>query len=155
MANTQFIKAKVEPWVRKQLERRYGQSFAGEVLRLSTGGHHQFNAVSGDHKIIYSIKAASGMTAGGKLPQGKFYTAIAEVYFLSLVSANKRVLLVTNPEFHELLKKRLDGLMAAGTELECMPLPSGLQKDLDAVIAVASKEVTPSVSSAAAENEIA
>lgn len=154
MANTQFIKDEVEPWVRKRLEENFGQPFRSDVLKLRTGRNHEFDAVSADGAMIFSIKSASGRTATGGLPQGKFHTAIAELYFLSLVSGQKRVLLVTNPQFYKLLERRLAGLMPDGVHLECLPLPHEMQAQLDAVIAVASKEVSPAVASAAVEDEI-
>ena len=111
MANTQFIKTDVEPWVRGELERRFIKPFKALPLNLTTGGKHEFDAVSADGTVIVSIKSASGLTAGGNLPQGKFNNAIAEVYFLSLVEAPTRILLVTNRQFYDLLEKRLKGLL--------------------------------------------
>ena len=154
MANTQFIKTDVEPWVRQHLEAENGQPFSSQFLNLSTGGKHEFDAVSADRTVVVSIKSASGLTAGGNLPQGKFHNAIAEVYFLSLISASRRTLLTTNRKFHQLLEKRMKGLLPVGVTLQCLELPVEMQKQLDDIIATASKEVSPQIASAAAEDEI-
>jgi len=153
MANTQFIKTDVEPWVRAQLARRFGQPFESRFLELETGAKHEFDAVSHDGSVVVAIKSASGLTASGNLPQGKFHNAIAEIFFLSLLQAPTRILLVTNPNFHKLLEKRLKNLLPTGIRMECLELPLEMQSTLDAVMAVASKEVSPQVVGAAVEAE--
>jgi hypothetical protein len=121
---------------------------------LQTGAKHEFDAVSEDRTIVVSIKSASGLTSGGNLPQGKFHNAIAELYFLSLVDAPIRTLLITNPDFFALLRKRTNQLLPKGVALECLPLKSELQTLLDTVIRAASKEVSPQAIEAAVEGEL-
>jgi hypothetical protein len=154
MANTQYIKSDIEPWVRSQLQIRFGQPFESRFLPLSTGAKHEFDAVSTDGAIVISIKSASGLTSGGNLPQGKFHNAIAEIFFLSLATAPTRVLLTTNPSFYKLLEKRIQGLIPHGVTTECLPLPPEMQAKLDIFLGIASKEVAPQIVQAAVEDEL-
>ena len=52
MANTALMKTLVEPFVRQQLEREYGQSFRQLFLVLPSGDRHEFDAVSEDGTVV-------------------------------------------------------------------------------------------------------
>ncbi len=80
MANTRYLTTKVEDHVRKVLGERFGTPFRKRVLDPTTGGRHDFDAVSDDGTIVASIKATSGKTAGGKISNGKYNNAITEIY---------------------------------------------------------------------------
>ena len=60
MANTNFLKERVEPHVRQWLANKFGQPFHSEFLILSRvkdrAATHEFDAVSEDRKIICGIK---------------------------------------------------------------------------------------------------
>lgn len=143
MANTNYLKRTVEDYVRVQLEREFGVPFRAAVLQLTTGGTHEFDAVSQDGRVVAGIKAASGKTSGGRIPVGKIKSAIAELYFLSLVPAARRILVLTNPEFYQILSTRLQGRLAEGLELKLLELPSDIQAQVDRVRRDASLEVSP------------
>lgn len=145
MANTRYLRVQVEKYVREQLTKRFGQPFHAKVLQLVTGGDHEFDAVSDDGAIVATVKAASGLTSGGKIPQGKINTAVAELYFLSLVEAQMRMLVLTTPAFHSILARRMRGRLASGIEIECIPLPATMQAEYDRVILAASKEMSPQI----------
>jgi hypothetical protein len=142
LADTTFLKGAVERYVREQLAIEYGAAFSAEVLPLVTGGMHEFDAVSADLRVVASIKSASGKTSGGKFPAGKVNSAIAELYFLSLVSAHVRLLVLTTPEFHEILCDRLEGRLAKGLELKLIELPSEMQGRVRQIQVRASDEVS-------------
>lgn len=142
MANTSALRYRVEPWVREQLAQRFGQTFSSQVLELVPRGRHEFDAVSEDRSVVVSIKTNSGLTSGGNFPNGKVNAVTAELYYLSLVEAPTRILLLTNPEFHTILLGHLKGAIAAGVEIELMPLPPDLQGVVDKAIAAASAEMT-------------
>ena len=144
MADTTFIKTTVEPYVRDILRREFGAPFDSEAVTLSTGGTHEFNAVSQDGSTIATIKTASGRTSSGALPSGKFKNAEADLYYLTLVSAPTRLLVLTDPEFYELLSARLDGRLAPGISLRLIELPNDIRSELRTVQRAASKEVSPS-----------
>lgn len=154
MADTRYLTTVVEDYVRSQLEIRYGVRFTKQRLRLRTRGHHEFDAVSDDRAIVASIKATSGRTAGGNLPQGKFNNALAEIYFLTLVEAPTRLLVLTNEGFKDLLMHRIAGALPDDVGITLVPLSETIQVQVDAVLAVASKEVSPQALEAAAEAEI-
>jgi hypothetical protein len=67
---------------------------------------------------------SSGATSGGKKPVGKLQAAIAELYWLWLVDADHRVLVLTNREFFAFLQSELHGSFADGLAVEHRPLRS-------------------------------
>jgi hypothetical protein len=142
MANTTFLTRVVEQHVRDVLADRHNEPFAKEFLPLRTGGQHEFDAVARSRSVVASIKAASGLTAGGRIPDGKIKGAIAELYYLSLVDAPRRILVLTNPAFFEILKRKTKGAIADGFELDCIPLPVSMQLEVDEVVRKASTEVS-------------
>lgn len=142
MADTSYLKKVVEPYVRNELAREYGVPFRPEKVRLVSGGFHGFDAVSKDGQIIAAIKSASGKTVRGKNPSGKIKDAVAELYFLTLVSATTRILVLTNPEFHSILLRELKGRLARGLSLKLIPLPEEIQQQVEKVQSLASQEVS-------------
>jgi hypothetical protein len=153
VANTSYLRYAVEPWVRDRLAERYGQPFATKVLGLSSGGTHEFDAVSVDTRIVASIKASSGFTSGGKHPTGKVATCLNEVYFLTLVGADERVLVLTNPDFYTIFRRATSGQIADGVKVELLPLPPAMQGTVDAVTQAASVEMNRDDVAAAAAVE--
>jgi hypothetical protein len=142
MADTTYLKRVVECFVRDALTREFGTRFESRFLPLSTGGTHEFDAVSEDGRIVASIKSASGKTAGGKNPSGKIKDSIAELYFLSLATAPIRMLVLTSPEFHAIMSGVLAGRLAAGLSLKLVPLPQDIQERVEHVQKAASQEVS-------------
>ena len=142
MADTTFLKGEVERYVRDQLAAEYGIPFQSRVLKLVTGGTHEFDAVSEDGRVVVAIKAASGLTSGGKNPVGKIMTAIAELYFLTLVSAEQRFLVLTNAEFHAILSRKMEGRLAQGLALKLVSLPPEIAESVGQIQDKASKEVS-------------
>ena len=145
VANTRYLTTIVEDHVRRALSERHGVIFEKRVLTLTTGGQHEFDAVAVDGSIVASIKSASGRTAGGRVPSGKIKDSIAELYFLSLIEAPRRMLMLTTPEFHEIFCRKLEGQVAPGLEIVCEPLPPKVQAEVEAVQQTASAEVFPVV----------
>ena len=153
MANTSYLRYVVEPWVREQLKEKFGRDFSPKDLVLAPGGFHEFDAVSTDGHIVGSIKANSGLTSGGNHPSGKVATVLNEVYYLTLVQAEERLLILTNPEFHAIFVKTMAGRIAAGVEVVLIRLPVEMQANVDAVTGRASKEMGPSAAEAAVAAE--
>jgi len=142
MADTTFLKKVVEPYVRKILAKEYAISFESKVLTLHSGGTHEFDAVSADLRIIGAIKTAGGKTATGRNPSGKIKDALAELYFLTLVSAPTRILILTSPAFYEIMNRFLRGRIAAGLDLKLIELPDDIQKEVKEIKRKASEEVS-------------
>ena len=144
MANTRFLTDSVEDYIRSRLKERYSQPFSKQVLRLTTGGSHEFDAASADGRVVASIKAASGRTSGGKNPSGKIKDSLAELYYLSLLDAPIRLLILTTPAFHEIFVRKTQNALAPGLIVNLIPLPTEMQAEVDRVVAEASREVSPS-----------
>lgn len=142
MANTNYYKTHVEPYVREALERIHGVPFTSRVLELTTGGTHEFDAVSEGGSIVASIKSLSAKTSGGKRPAAKYHNCVAELYYLSLVVAPRRILVLTTPTWHEMFTKYIKGRLAPGIEVELITLSSELQAKVDAIRDLASNEVS-------------
>jgi hypothetical protein len=142
MANTHEIKRQIEPFVRGWLAERFGVTFSKRVLPLTgCAGVHEFDAVSEDGKIVASVKSSSGLTSGQRNPSGKFHASFEELYFLSLVAAEKRLLVLTSREFYNLFKKRSEGRVAPGIELCHCPLSSELDLLIGQIASEASDEI--------------
>lgn len=147
MADTRVMKHRVEPYVREKLEAEFGQAFTQQFLPVGrrtdgSAAMHEFDAVSADRRIVAGIKSSSGRTSGGRRPSGKINAAYKELYFLSLVDANHRILVLTDPEFHQIMRNDSDGKLAPGLELMLIALPRELKEQVQAVHRAASKEMT-------------
>lgn len=62
--------------------------------------------------------------------------------------------MLTTPSFFEIFVKTTHGAVAAGIEVVCLPLPEEIQKQVDLVVRVASREVAPAAVSAAIAAEV-
>ncbi len=137
MANTTFLKTKVEDYVRSWLADKFGKPFHSELLFLTQvknpAAKHEFDAVSEDRKIVCSIKTASWTTSGGKRGSGKIHGAYAEPYFLDHVSAGARYLVLTDREFFDKLSHEIQGKLSEGLDLLYCELPDELNKGIDAI----------------------
>ncbi|MDI6872062.1 MAG: hypothetical protein QME79_12110 [Bacillota bacterium] len=145
MADTRFLKDQVEQYVRAALKGEYGVGFDSRFLKLSTGGRHEFDAVSEDEQIVATIKSSSGKTAAGNLPSGKIQAVEAELYYLTLVDAPVRMVVLTTPQFFDIMRGRLKGKLAPGLHLKLVELPSELQALASRVQQKASREVSNTV----------
>ena len=142
MANTNLIKSKIHPYVRSWLKDQYGVEFGKNALPLRhCEGKHEFDAVSSNGNIVAEIKTASGWTSGGKHPSGKRASAFEQLYFLSLVEADKKLLVITDAEFLEIMKARTAGIVPADIELVKCPLPPNLAAIVRSITNEASKEI--------------
>jgi hypothetical protein len=75
------------------------------------------------------------------------------VYFLTLVDADVRLLVLTNPDFHAIFTKVTAGQVAPGIGVELLPLPSNMQRTVDGVTALASREMSRDAAAAASAVE--
>lgn len=141
VADTSYLRYTVEPWVRDQLSQRYNLGFESRRLILSPGGTREFDAVSEDLSVVASIKAHSGLTSGGRNPSAKISSALLEVYFLSLIEPQRRLLILTNPDFYEIFTKRTIGQVPDSISVELITLPSTMQVVVDQVTSKASEEM--------------
>lgn len=138
------MKTLVEPYVRQQLQAEYGQTFTQQFLNLPGGGRHEFDAVSEDRSIVTSIKSHSGLTSGGKRPAGKILACYAEFYYLLQIDAPSRILVLTNPEFHDIFERDSRGKLAPELEIMLVTLPKDIQQEIKGVAHAASVEMAGS-----------
>lgn len=143
MVDTRYLKTHVEPAIREILEARYGVRFQKQFLTLAGGGTHEFDAVSEDGQFVVAIKTASGRTAGGKVPAGKIKDCIAELYFLSQIDVPRRILVLTSSEMLDVFQRAMRGKVAAGIDVEHVPLPPDVQAEVERVQRAASAEMFP------------
>lgn len=145
MANTNFLKEKVEPCVRDWLAHKFGQPFHSEFLPLTAAkgrvARHEFDAVSEDRNIVCGIKTASWKTSGGKRGSGKIHGAYAELYFLSLVEAAEKYLVLTDAEFFENFKRDAKGKLAPGIEILHFELPEDLKREVHNIRTTSRQEL--------------
>jgi hypothetical protein len=144
MANTALLRTMVEDYVRGHLAERYKQPFRAKTLRLRSGRHRGFDAVSDDGCVVASVSSASGLTRrGGNKPTGKINKGITDLYYLSLLDVPVRLLVLTTPAFFDIFVKEMIGALAEGIVIECVPLPEQMQLVVDQIVLAASNEVTP------------
>ena len=148
MARTTELRTKVEPFIRKELEKSYpGHIFTEKGLPLrkkrdGTYAIHKFDAVSENDTIVASIKSHTWLTSGGKLPSGKIGQIYQSLYFLSLVDAKTKLLIMTDREAYEGFLTVSDGKVAEGIEIKFYPLPPDLQLLVTKVHQKASQEMS-------------
>lgn len=144
MADTTALKNQIEPFVRGWLRGRFGTEFRRKTVALTghgTEGKHQFAAVSEDGKIVASVKNHSGRTTGKNLPSAKIDSSFADIYYLSLVQADQKLLILTDPEFHRLFSEQCAGMVVCGVEVRHCPLPPELERVKQKVREAASTEI--------------
>jgi len=128
----------------------YGQSFQRERLMLETGGEHAFAAVSTDRGVVATISTGGATTASGKFATGKVMKLRSDMLFLTMVSAIRRLIVLTEEDMYNLcLREKSGGRVPASIEFVHVMIPSGLQKRLVAARAASSREVTPETAVAA------
>lgn len=140
MANTAPLQQAIE-WVRRDLGERHKTVFTKAPVHLRTGGIHTFNAVATDGSLVATVTNHSGVTSGGKKPVGKIKSAIADLYWLSLVDAPQRSLVVTNHDFLTILEIELKGALVERLSLVHVELPADLAADVARVSRAASDEM--------------
>jgi hypothetical protein len=129
------------------LSERIGQRFTKRLLTVgkrSDGSDrtHEFDAVSTDGRIVAGIKSSSGKTSGGNFPSGKVASAYQELFFLSLADAENRILVLTNPDFYEIMRNHTDGCLSGGLKLLLIPLAPDLLERANAAQQEASQEMS-------------
>jgi hypothetical protein len=147
VADTRLLKNQVESYIRGALEKEFGQRFTTQSLIVGKRADgspacHEFDAVSADRRIVAGIKSSSGKTSSGRRPSGKIAAAYKELYFLSLAQAERRILVLSDPEFYKIMESDCDGRLAPGLELMLIPLSPELARQVQTVHTTASQEMS-------------
>lgn len=141
MADTSELEAAFE-WTRQELGRRLSCAFSKGEAPLRQGTQHTFNAVSKDGDIVATISHSSGPTSGNRKPVAKIRAAVSYLYFLSQARAKRRILVLTDPVFRELVEKEVEGALGEGLEILHVPLPPDLAAKVRTVTKRASDEMS-------------
>lgn len=129
-----------EEWLPSQLSER----FVHRGVSLSTGGEYRFDAVSASGGTVVSLSTSRARTAGGKLGVGKLTKVRADMLFLLLANANRRVVVLTDAEMYEQFEKeRKLGRVPPNIEIRFAELPERLAAPLAEAQSRASAEVRP------------
>ena len=133
--------------MRERLEAEYGQPFSQQFLLVGwradgSPASHELDAVSADRRLVAGIKSSSGKTSGGRRPSGKIAAAYKELYFLSLVDADRRILVLTDRGFYRIMMSESDGKLVSGLELMLIELPPKLKEQVQAVHKAVSQEMS-------------
>jgi hypothetical protein len=99
--------------------------------------------VSDNGRIVASVKTASGETASGRQPSVKVTSCLAELYFLSLARAHKKLLVLTSAEFYRLFQTAMAGKVPHGIEIRHIALPDDVAARVAAVQRSGTDETQP------------
>ncbi len=144
MADTR-IQLEVEDWVRRDwMPKKYGQGFRKNRVPLSSGGVFDFDAVSTDKSIVANISTSGATTAGGKNAAGKLMKIRSDMFFLLLVKAERRIIILTERDMYDRCLKEVDnGRVPTAIEIARVEIPEELSLKLQEARKVASDEVSP------------
>jgi len=142
MADTTKIKTVIEPYVRNWLSKQFpGHVFKEKPIRLTTGKNYAFDAVAEDSSVVAAILSNRAKTRTGRENTGGVRKALTEISYLKAAPEGvKRVMVFTNDDFCQLIRRRASRL---GTELIQMmvcKLPPRLEAELKEIIDKASLE---------------
>jgi len=141
MANTNALK-EIEQYVRNWCSNKYGTRFEDyeKEVRLVTGGIHRFDVVAKDGSIIAGIKT-SALRENGRVGAGVIKSTFTELYFLSLVKADKRLMVLTDKEYCAYFQKISNGKVADGIEIIYCSLPKEVEGNISIVHNNCRKEI--------------
>jgi hypothetical protein len=141
MADTR-IQLEVEDWVRRNwMPAQFGAKFSRERLRLRSGGVFDFDAVSEDHSIVATISTSGSKTSSGKNAVGKILKLRSDMLFLTMVEAERRVVVLTERDMFDQCEKEFEGgRVPKEIEFACSTIPEELRTRLIAAQGKASGE---------------
>jgi hypothetical protein len=141
MANTNLLRS-VEPLVRRWAADRYQRIIEdGEVaLELISGGRHKFDVVSVDRALVGGVKA-SRARPDGKAGTGVIKSLFTELYFLTLIEAEVKLLVLTDPPLYRYFLRQAKGKIAPGVDVIEFALPEEITALLAPVHEASSSEI--------------
>ncbi|SRR6266446_7795743 len=141
MADTR-IQLEVEDWVRRNwMPAQFGAKFSRERLRVRSGGVFDFDAVSEDHSIVATISTSGSKTSSGKNAVGKILKLRSDMLFLTMVEAERRVVVLTERDMLDQCQKESEGgRVPKEIEFVCSTIPEELRTRLIAARGKASGE---------------
>ncbi len=112
------------------LSERLKQPFSRQKVKLSSGGAYTFPAVCEDEKTVATINTSQG---SGKNTAAKLNKVRADLYFLLLAPANRRLALFTDRAMFRLVSlEQREGRVPKEIELLHVDVPEHLEGVLQA-----------------------
>lgn len=141
MANTKLLKS-VEPLVRQWAAVEYQRTIEdGELaLELISGGRHKFDVVSVDRTLVGGVKA-NRARVDGRCGTGVIKSLFTELYFLTLVEAEIKLLVLTDPALYRYFLSQARGRIAPGIDVIEFALPEEMMALLAPVHDSSSSEI--------------
>jgi hypothetical protein len=126
------VQLEVEDWVRRNwMAAKFGTTFSRERLELRSGGVFDFDAVNEDRSIVGTISTTGAKTSRGKHAVGKILKLRSDMLFLTMVEAERRILILTERDMYEqCTSERAGGRVPPEIELACAVLPEGINQRL-------------------------
>lgn len=143
MANTQYLKEKVEPFLRNWASIQLGVQLEKKKVQVGVNSvgnpvFVQFNGVSDDGTVGVCISASSSYKAGQK------YKYFMDATLLNRAPGFKRRIMVfTNEDSWNGFKNQCDGLVDLGRiePLICSDIPAGMKAEIQRIYQEAAIEV--------------
>ncbi len=141
MASTE-VQKECEFWiVNEWLPKQYGCIFSETELVMQEKGKFKFDAVNTENSIVGNVSTSSAHTYRGAIASGKKSKLRADCLMLVLVSAQTKLMLLTEPCMYNLaIKEQEEGRLPLDIELRHVELPEELKTKLIYSRGVASKE---------------
>ena len=136
------VQIEIEDWVRRNwMLDQFGMRFSRERLPLRSGGVFDFDAVSDDRSIVATISTSGARTSGGKYAVGKMHKLRSDMLFLTMVDAQRRVIILTEQDmFDQCEKEAAGGRVPLEIQFMCVTLPDDLKLKLIGARHKASEE---------------
>ena len=119
-------RAAIEQKVREILQEEYQSPLPKKRLAVGTKSngerrYHEFDGVSPDQNVVFEVKS-NQVTATKAKPAGRYFSAIkwallGDVYLLSRISAQTRLLVLTDKTLFDICREDMDGLLPENTQI--------------------------------------
>jgi hypothetical protein len=123
---TRQDRAAIEQRVRELLQEEYHAPLPKKRLAVGTKSngekrYHEFDGVSPDQKIVFEVKS-NQVAATKDRPAGRYFSAIkwallSDVYLLSRIPAQTRLLVLTDKTLFDICREDMDGLLPENTQV--------------------------------------
>ena len=126
------VQKQCESWiVQTWLPNRFCDQFENRRLEMQGRGHFEFDAVNKHQTIVGNISTATATTHTGAIASGKKSKIRADCLMLSLVNAEKKLLILTEECMYSLAQnEQIEGRLPLDVEIYHVDLPSNLKDDL-------------------------
>jgi hypothetical protein len=113
-------------------------------MKLRSDSKFDFDAVSCDDTIVATISTSASLTSGGKYGVGKMMKLRSDMLFLTLVEAERRLVVLTEQDVYEkCLAEVAGGRLPPEIEFALAVIPDELRAKVMKARDASSKEVSP------------